>query len=1434
MIKQLLTLFAFCCYFSSFAQTPAIRIDKVNSENYCIGTELSIDVTVEGTFPADNKFTVVAYRYWYDPARRWEYPAVLRGNKLVTVLKDAALADPQSFQIKVLSSNPKTETEASGSFRALTKSSVRLTTRWGLSADTLNSNEPVVLALVATPMTPGEVTLNTGEKIKLNYTSSDGAVGYPTYINFPKTREGIYAIKEASNVCGALSASGQVRIKVNTGDFMPTDVNPEQPCEGSEVKVLFDAGTASFNAGTKYRIRFASDNVNMDTYKFVDTPATLTGKNELTAKVPDKLLDAMRSDRIYIGIVTENPSAVSINKALKISIYPKPSFSLEAEKSTISLGEQPWISGNPKGLPPYQFTLTSGETFNYNIQVSPDKTTQYQVKKFESGCGVIENPAQAPLVLTVQPSLLLGEPGASAKLKPFCEGQTVRMRFKAAGVNAQTTYTVEGTTYSGTKFTFPAKIAGDSLEFFIPKRTTEDPTRDYGNVTSLRAVSANPALTSAYTTALIQSPPFMTTGQNYQPSVPYPSGIRLDYNLWGGLPYTVELMDGTKETYDHRNIYYNLFVRKDTTFRVKSISNECFTNASLPGFPIKVMKPTDTTPALLAKVLSTADHCGGDSIAVSVNFAGNFEAGNRFALSYPYSDQSSATSFQNLTKQGIYKIALIDRPEDYLAVFSLSSTLPRLTSESGYFYVRAKPQKPSISPHTVKEYPETMYLGESPRVIVYASKYSTLRYSVDGKEKTIGTDHNGMQSVPLELTHGKVSEFKLISVTNQCGTYNSDITAYFAGIGYKLVLDRPDLSIYHCVGTEAEIKFGTESGIAGAGTKFTLEISKSGDQNSYSEVAATTDSRVFKFKVPNLPAGTYYLRARSSDGIYSQAINFLVGKVPTSGSFDGSSRNVLNAKTLTVDYGEGIVLSTVIDGDQPWGIMYSDGTQQQIGPNYTSYSLIVNAPQVFTISKIWNSCGYGKLEGSVTVKVKPIVELKKYPENSDAIICSGQTIQLDYQIKGAELQGNNYLVFSLLSEEGEPVKLDSVNNTNGRIQLKVPANISGGTFAIKAEIAALQASKSMIYQLYASPDLTLFGDNSITAGETTTLYVRANNKFPFGTSFQLSDGKSYTHTAPYSGGVTEIKLAPTATTTYTLMELKSACGTGKVTGSATVKVQPRLSRWLSVEGVTGLRDPNVCNSDTMLVFFHLNAAPSTETINYEVQLSDSTGNNFVSLPTSGSFSPIAAAVPASLKKSDFYRVRVVPKDASISPGTVPGGVRIGQYATAKVLTPSVYYEPGQKVDVVIGLEGSLPFYYRFGDANFSQFRSVAKYTDTLRLSPASPMVEYRILQVGNGCGVGKVGDPASFRIELITANEPLPSGEIITFGPNPAGSVLSVQFQNAGERELELFNIAGKSVYTSRSIATNTAIDVSALAAGTYLLQVRKKGIVTTYRIIKY
>lgn len=1433
MIKCFLTLLVFCFPLTIFAQNPILLIDKVHSENYCIGNELTIDVTITGTFPADNQFTIVAYRNWDDPAKRWEYPAQLRGNKLVTILKDPVLANSENFGLRIISSNPKTETDGYYAFKALTKPSVYLTSKWGYSADTLNSTDPVTLAFTTTPMSPGEITLNNGDKFQLDYSESNWINGFTTRVNLPKTKEGTYFIKEASNVCGPMNVSGQVTVKVNTIDFMPVSISPVQVCVGNEVKVRFSTDKASFNANTKFKVRFSTDNAYSESYKYIDAPAVLSGKNELTAKFPEGFNEIMLNQGIYMGIVTENPSAISINKGLTIGVSPKPSFSFTPVQHNINIGETIQVSAHPVGLPPYKFTLTNGEIFDYNLTLSPEETTQYQVKTFKSGCGIMENPPHTPLLVTVNASLLLGEPQATAAPGVFCEGQTVRMRFKAAGVNSQTSYVLEGVTETNEKFVFPAKVVSDSLEFFIPKNTAQDPNRDYSSIFSLRIVSSNPSLSSPYSTVRIQSRPYMLMADNSQKSVPFPSAIRLDYNLYGGGPYVVEMANGDKQTYEYRNNWFYQYIQRDTTFRFASLSNECFSNNNLPAFPLKVDNAGNKTPALFAKLVNK-NYCMGDSVEVELNFSGEFEPGNEFTISYLRFAQADTYPIKNVTKPGIYKVKLPERPEEeYDASLQLSSSLPRLTWETERFYLKVKPGVPSLYPQAGKDQPAQLFLGDSPEVTVYTGQNMLVTYALDGKEQSIRTGENGTLSIPLNLTKNKVSEFKLHAVTNSCGSVKREISSYFVGIPYKIEINKEAFPRRHCIGSDVQLNFSLESGKADPATKYTLQISALDSEDSYTDIPTVTDSLLLRFVVPNVKTGNYYLRVRSSDNIYSEGIYFQIGDVPTATFRVGYEATSGGDTTIMAGYGTQVYLTTFLTGNEPWGLVYNDGKQELVNSNHATYGPVITADQTFFISKVWNSCGYGTASGRVLVKIKAGLQLKKYPENSEAVICAGQKIQLDYEIKGTEQLGNNYLVFSILDENRKAVKLDSVTKSNGRIELKIPENLTGQIYVIRAEIASLQVSQSLAYQIYASPDLTLSGDNVITAGESTDLYIRANNSFASNTSFELSDGSSHLITAPYSGGVTKIKVTPSATTTYSLKELKSTCGVGKVSGAATVTVQPKLSQWLSISSITGLRSSSFCSTDTLLIYFNLNG--NQLIVNeYEVLLSDSSGKNFAPIPTSGQFSPLTAVIPAGIKQSDFYRIRLTSKNQNISGSTYPENLKLRVYAQAKVLTPATYYLPGQSVNVVVGLEGSLPIYYRFGDDNFSQFRNTSKYLDTIRITPVTPVASYKITQVGNECGVGKTGNPASLQIELITATEPVSQGENIQFGPNPTNNELNIRFENSAFRELEIFNVKGNKMYSGSFAEQSTTVDLSQLPAGIYVLHVRKKQLVRTYRIIKY
>lgn len=1429
MFKSLRVLFFSFLSFAVFAQSPSLSIIRVNSQNYCLGTELSIDVNVNGTFPAGNKFTVVASHNFNDPAETWEYPAELRGDKLVTVLREPSLANSVGFGIKIRTSNPQTEIDGYDRFRIYTKGSVQLVTRWGLSADTINSTDQLSLAVIASPNSPGKVTLNTGETFDLQY-GWEWPSPYPTVITLPKAKAGTYSIKEASNVCGPMSTSGQVNVKVNPVDFMPVAFTPAEPCAGAEVKVVFNADGAGFNANTRFSIRFASDNLNIDSYRYVDVPATLTGKNELTARVPDNVRERVGSESIYLGIVTQNPSAVSVTKALKMYVYPKPSFSLKAEKPEINLGESIYLSSNPTGKPPYKITLKSGEVLQYSTDISPSKTTGYEVKTFESGCGVIQNPVNTPVIVTVKPSLVFAGPAYPSSPKIVCEGQTVRVGFRASGVSAQTTYSIEGNTYSEKKIMFPATVAGDSLQFFIPKNNSQDPDLDYGNIYTLRIVSANPALSSPWSGVIrIQSPPTMFMADYSERGVQFPSPIRLDFDLRGGAPYTVEHANGTKETYDYRNIWYQYFVRRDTTFKLAKLSNACFTNTNLPAFPVKVANPAGTTPSIFIK-WAKKTKCVGDSVELELAFNGQFETGNEFTLSYISNIQSTSYTIRNVTRQGIHKIKLPAWEEGgYDATFQLSSSLPRLVSETERIYLGLPPRQPSLSPTGTQQYPEKMYLGQSPSVTVSASAYGPTVYAIDGIEGRIIGNNNGMSHVPLPLQNGKTTEFKLKSVANACGVWNGEVTSYYYGIGYKILINPGIYSNWRCAGTDTEVSFSFESGTPAAGTKFTLQISPSGDNGSFTDLVSVTDEQVFKFITPDVKAGMYYMRIYSSDNIYSENRFINIGQAPTATLKTGYPDYGMSS--ATVDYGGWVNMVGEITGNTPLGIIYSDGQQQEVTGSGSSYTPIITGPQTFTITKIWNSCGYGTASGSVSVKVRPVLEISKFPANADPSICPGQKIELDYAIRGGEVPANTYLVFSITGSKSGTVKLDSVRSASGRIQLTIPDNISGELFSIKAEIASLTLSRSVFYQLYATPDMTLFGDNTITAGESTVIYVRSNTRFTPNTAFELSDGKSYVNNATYPGGVMEIKVAPSATITYTLKPMQSVCGAGKVSGSATITVQPKLAQSLSIYRVEGLRRWNVCNSDTIQISFtHLGYQGNPG--DYDVQISDSTGKNFVSLPTFGQYSPVTAIIPAGIKQSRFYRLRLHSKDPKVSGSTFSETLKIGERARAKLITSSIFYEAGQSVNVVVGLEGSSPFDYRFGDDNFSRYRYTARYSDTITLAPLTPLAAYKISQLSNECGPGTIDEPSTLRIELITATEPL--GEVIGFGPNPTAGSLLLRFEDGAARNLDILNVAGQKIFSGKYTGKDATVDLSAFPAGTYLLQVRKKQNLATYRIVKY
>ena len=95
---------------------------------------------------------------------------------------------------------------------------------------------------------------------------------------------------------------------------------------------------------------------------------------------------------------------------------------------------------------------------------------------------------------------------------------------------------------------------------------------------------------------------------------------------------------------------------------------------------------------------------------------------------------------------------------------------------------------------------------------------------------------------------------------------------------------------------------------------------------------------------------------------------------------------------------------------------------------------------------------------------------------------------------------------------------------------------------------------------------------------------------------------------------------------------------------------------------------------------------------------------------------------------------------------------------------------------------------------------------------------------------------SSYEQTTLSAEELQLQSSIRVF-PNPTTYLVNVDLSQLpqGEYQLYLMNLSGKVVYSQRAIESNTQIDMSTFATGTYVLQVQTKGTqkVETFRIVK-
>lgn len=1214
-------------------------------------------------------------------------------------------------------------------------------------------------------------------------------------------------------------------------DILPTQLIPNSICEGEEFKVRLSVFGGTLNASSKFTIRLFALSPGGVEPPYVDIPATLTAPNELTARYPRHQRLSRYVERFWVGIIMQNPNLTVTNNRLRMQVYPVADFTLTASKQEISVGEEVYISAEPTGRPPFAFTFTNNQPFPSEANGYPVKTTTYTVKTFESGCGVVENPVHTPVTVQVKPSLFIA-PMFPSNVRTFCEGQTVRIPFKANGVTAQTTYTVEAFTFAGDKFTFPAKPVGDSLELTIPRDTGRDPKLNYGRIWQARLVSANPALVSPKTAFKVQTVPFITLSPNSEQSVPFPSAIHMIYTLSGGSPYVLEFADGTKRIEDSDGNWLDQYIKKDTVFKAKALSNACFRNDNPASLPLRVEKPSDTTPSLHIEHVF-GDFCQGDSVSVNVYFNGQFGAGNIFTVQVGPEGAKGAYKFQ-VTKPGRYKVKLpIGETRPFLGIVGLSSTQPVLNANTGNFKVEVPPTFMELQLSGTEHLPDQISNGFAKHsTLAHSTPRTTLSYNFAGTEGKIMTDSQGDARVEFPMPPNKLMEFRLLSAENRCGTYSVAKSAFAYMKEYDINVDPWDRDQTFCPGTQMYLPIFFQQGTPPKNTRFTLEIKDRAGDGAFKELATAVDENHFLFTIPNKTAEEYEMRVVSSSGVVSNPFWMRIGEVPlaTVGLKSGDTADT----TVTIRYGSDMGIATALTGHAPWRIIYSDG-QATTTDDRTHYRAIkIEQPAVYTIAKVWNSCGFGRAQGSIAVKVKPALKLTAVPAGGTAELCPGQSLDLSWTMGGVTSLSGYYLVFSYLDAAGREIRLDSTQQITGKMLLKLPSSLPGiELLRVRASIPALEVKEEMQFALSQSPDFTIFGDNTIWSGQSAKIFVRSNIYSGRNVSFTLSDGSSHSFLNTQRGAVTEIVKQPEVTTTYTLKTAAASCGTAKLSGTAVVTVEKRKSGWLTVSSASAQWKSGICNRDTILVYFTKNGTVSGNAT-YTVQLSDSLGRNFTALKTTGMASPLKAVIPDGVAPNSSYRLRLTTNDSDVSAATLSALVRIGRYARAKVLTPALTYQEGQVVQALVDLQGSAPYQYFYRAEGKESYKTASVSPDTLRLTPTAPSTDYKITAVANFCGSGTVDEPSEIHVGLITGTESPATTGVLRFGPNPAQGDVEIWFADRSERTVSTYNASGLLATRRKIRADHYTLPLANQPAGIYLVEINSNGRLASYRVVKY
>ncbi|MEZ0484554.1 T9SS type A sorting domain-containing protein [Fibrella aquatica] len=270
--------------------------------------------------------------------------------------------------------------------------------------------------------------------------------------------------------------------------------------------------------------------------------------------------------------------------------------------------------------------------------------------------------------------------------------------------------------------------------------------------------------------------------------------------------------------------------------------------------------------------------------------------------------------------------------------------------------------------------------------------------------------------------------------------------------------------------------------------------------------------------------------------------------------------------STTVNYGQSTTLRLLFTSSPPYTYTLTDGTSGVANDTISSVMVKPLETTTYRVASVSNVCGNGLPGNPATATVFVNVPTITTQALTAGTLCAGTSFAVAYTTTGVFNAGNAFKiqVADTTSKSYVDVSQPGLGST---LTGNLPATLKGGVYFVRvvatnpgAEVPGLRSPS--VLTVRGLPSALLTGTQDIYEGSPASLSIALGGDGPWTISYSFTtEGESTSATSTFQTNASPhlLSVQPPKTANYFLTAVSNNCGTGPVSGTASITVLPLLA-----------------------------------------------------------------------------------------------------------------------------------------------------------------------------------------------------------------------------------------------------------------------------------